>query len=161
MIGGSPSRPRWLVQSPARTPLHITGARLAAREGEVISVGVAGSGRAKTDARCALTWAGWRPYGTVSPTAKGFPMPSHSGQPLSATLGDPMQRGTQGRSSRMAAGAGTSVADKETSPTEPWPTQPQRAVREKKPTEPNEDDPFRPAPKKENWKDPFARSVVQ
>jgi hypothetical protein len=61
VIGGPSQSPRWLVQSPARTPLHITGARLAAREGEFILVGVAGSGPAKPDARCALTWAGWRP----------------------------------------------------------------------------------------------------
>jgi hypothetical protein len=160
VIGGTPSHSRWLVQSPARTPLHITGARLAAREGEVISVGVAGSGR-KTDARCALTWAGWKPYGAVSPTAKGFPTPSHSGQPLSATLGDPMQPGTQGRSSRMAAGAGTSVADKETSPTEARPTQQQRAVREKKPIEPDDDHPLNLPPRKEAWEDPFTRSVTQ
>ena len=160
VIGGSPSHPRWMVQSPARTPLHITGARLAAQEGEVISVGVAGSGRAKTDARCALTWAGWKPYGTVSPTARGFPTPSHSGQPLSATLGDPMQPGTQGRSSRMAAGAGTSVADKETLPTEPRPAQKQRAVKEKKPTEPDEDHLSNPALKREGWEDPFDRSVT-
>ena len=161
VIGGSPSRPRWLVQIPARTPLHITGARLAAREGEVILVGAAGSGRAKTDARCALTWAGWRPYGTISPTAKGFPKPSHPGQPLSATLGDPMQPGTQGRSSRMAAGTGNSVADKETSPTEARPTHQQRAVREKKPTEPDENHLSNPAPKSEGWEDPFDRSVTQ
>ena len=34
---------------------------LTARDGEIISVGVAGSGPAKPDSRCALTWAGWRP----------------------------------------------------------------------------------------------------
>ena len=115
----------------------------------------------KTDARCALTWAGWKPYGAVSPTAKGFPKPSHPGQPLSATLGDPMQPGTQGRSSRMAAGTGNSVADKETSPTEARPTHQQRAVREKKPTEPDENHLSNPAPKSEGWEDPFDRSVTQ
>jgi hypothetical protein len=61
VIGGPSQSPRWLVQSPARTPLHITGARLAAREGEFILVGVAGSGPAKPDSRCAVTWSGWKP----------------------------------------------------------------------------------------------------
>ena len=61
VLGGSLSSSRWLVQSPARTPLHITGARLAAREGEVITVGMAGSGQGKADSRCSVTWAGWRP----------------------------------------------------------------------------------------------------
>jgi hypothetical protein len=72
-----------------------------------------------------------------------------------------MQPGTQGRSSRLAAGAGTSVADKETSPTEARPTQQQRAVREKKPTEPDDDHPLNLPPRKEAWEDPFARSVTQ
>jgi hypothetical protein len=61
VLGGSLSYSRWLVQSPANSPLHITGARLAAREGEVITVGMAGPGQGKSDLRCAVTWAGWRP----------------------------------------------------------------------------------------------------
>lgn len=61
VLGGTLSSSRWILQSPARTPLHVTGARLGAREGEVITIGMAGSGQGKPDPRCALTWGGWRP----------------------------------------------------------------------------------------------------
>jgi hypothetical protein len=74
---------------------------------------------------------------------------------------NPLPGTNAGRSSRMAAGAGTSVADKETLPTEPRPAQKQRAIKEKKPTEPDEDRLSNPAPKREGWEDPFDRSVTQ
>jgi hypothetical protein len=38
VIDGPPGAPRWVVQIPARTALHITGARLYARPGEPIAI---------------------------------------------------------------------------------------------------------------------------
>ena len=46
------------------------------------------------------------------------------------------------------------IADKEPLP---HPARKQRVVKEKKPSDPDEDYLFKPAPKKEDWKDPFAQ----
>jgi hypothetical protein len=58
VIDGLPGAPRWVVQIPARTALHITGARLYARPGEPIAIVV--PERPRADARCAITWSGVR-----------------------------------------------------------------------------------------------------
>jgi hypothetical protein len=84
----------------------------------------------------------------------------------------PPSPGTQPSPSPTAGGTGTNVAvtstekpsqskpivaDKEPLPSEPRPARKQRAVKEKKPTDPDENYLFKPAPKKEGWKDPFAQ----
>jgi hypothetical protein len=61
IVDGPPGAPRWTLQSPAHTPLHVTGARLAARKGETVVFAVAASAKSRPDARCAVTWSGSRP----------------------------------------------------------------------------------------------------
>jgi hypothetical protein len=59
IVDGSPEAPRWVVEAPARTALHVTGARLYARPGEMIAIVV--PERPRADARCAVTWSGAKP----------------------------------------------------------------------------------------------------
>ncbi len=61
VVDGPPGAPRWTLQSPAHTPLHVTGARLAARKGETVVFAVVASAKSRPDAKCAVTWSGSRP----------------------------------------------------------------------------------------------------
>jgi hypothetical protein len=61
VLGGDPSAARWLVQSPARAPLHVTGARLFARRGESVSIAILKPAAVNVDVRCAITWSGQSP----------------------------------------------------------------------------------------------------
>jgi hypothetical protein len=56
VLAGAAGAVRWLVESPARTPLHVTGARLFARADEQITIAVRQN--ATADSRCAITWSG-------------------------------------------------------------------------------------------------------
>jgi hypothetical protein len=59
ILGGSTEGARWLMLSPAKTPLHVTGGRLLVRPNESLTVGIATKTHA--DVRCAVTWSGERP----------------------------------------------------------------------------------------------------
>jgi hypothetical protein len=65
ILGGSTEGARWVVHSPAKTPLHVTGGRLFVRPNETLTVAI--STKSHSDVRCAVTWSGERlspPFGS-------------------------------------------------------------------------------------------------
>ena len=91
----------------------------------------------------------------TGPTSQQPPLPSPGTHP------NPSPTATGTRTSLAATPTEKTskpvIADKEPLPSEPHPARKQRVVKEKKPSDPDEDYLFKPAPKKEDWKDPFAQ----
>jgi hypothetical protein len=61
VLDGTPGVTRWILEAPAHSALHITGARLPSRPGDVVVVAVAASAKVRPDLKCAVTWSGAKP----------------------------------------------------------------------------------------------------
>lgn len=62
LVVGDFSVARLVIPVPAHTPVHTTGARISVGPLETVSIAaLKTSDAAATDARCAITWSGWKP----------------------------------------------------------------------------------------------------